>query len=170
MAIRSIAQAIQSGETSLGLAVGVESMSLKYVPVLMPFPLANLELAPVLHRKFRQLLTRQLMPMIAFRRVTFDCPNLCYPNRPVAHGMDVRNGCRNVQGVEAETRRVRPYFTYKGRQGTSTKSALSKILTRSSPYPVVSLQTRSSPWRSGGKLYLLTTPFGLGSALNHCLP
>jgi acetyl-CoA acetyltransferase len=31
MAIRSIAQAIQAGEISLGFAVGVESMSLKYV-------------------------------------------------------------------------------------------------------------------------------------------
>lgn len=31
MAIRSIAHAIQSGETSLGWAIGAESMSLKYV-------------------------------------------------------------------------------------------------------------------------------------------
>jgi acetyl-CoA acetyltransferase len=31
MAIRSIAHSIQAGETSLGLALGVESMSLKYV-------------------------------------------------------------------------------------------------------------------------------------------
>jgi len=30
MAIRNIAHAINSGETSLGVAVGVESMSLKY--------------------------------------------------------------------------------------------------------------------------------------------
>lgn len=31
MAIRSIAHAIQAGETSFGWAVGAESMSLKYV-------------------------------------------------------------------------------------------------------------------------------------------
>jgi acetyl-CoA acetyltransferase len=31
MAIRAIAHAIQAGETSIGWAVGAESMSLKYV-------------------------------------------------------------------------------------------------------------------------------------------
>lgn len=35
MAIRNIAHAIQSGETSLGVAVGVESMSLKSVVSLL---------------------------------------------------------------------------------------------------------------------------------------
>ena len=46
MAIRNIAHAIQAGETSIGLAVGVENMTLKLVPSNMSWPkILTLELS-----------------------------------------------------------------------------------------------------------------------------
>jgi acetyl-CoA acyltransferase 1 len=95
MAIRALAHAIQSGETSLGWAVGAENMSLKCVPLLYSIKM-RLNFSKLSPRP-----TPEVSEVVSNHPFAHDCiqvnsgyslirPNT-YPD--LADGLDVRKCC-----------------------------------------------------------------------------
>lgn len=67
MSVRNIAHDIQTGEASLGIAVGAESMTLKYAVPLLLEPVADFLAVLDLHRKWSKPSPRTSRLMTACR-------------------------------------------------------------------------------------------------------
>jgi len=109
MAIRTIAHDIQSGETSLGVAVGVESMSQQSVHLCFcsrPF------LPYIIRLSARP--TPAITDTVSAHHQAYDCiqvwlTDICRRSIPdsrhlLAYGMDVRDGSSDVQGIPQNPR------------------------------------------------------------------
>ena len=130
MAIRNIAHSIRAGEISLGVAVGVESMSVKSVLVALwcsrhttwrcnlifrgsyPSRLRSPRPTPVVvdtvgaNPQARDCIQVRSLEVATWMVILYDDCVLA------ANGMDLRNGRSNVQYLSAEARRVRAHFTH----------------------------------------------------------
>jgi acetyl-CoA acyltransferase 1 len=141
MAIRNIAHSIRAGEISLGVAVGVESMSLKSVwviyqlcvVVVVVISLGSYLLVTVA-RSPRP--TPVVVDAISANPQAHDCIQV----RPwalsylysilvnsyvlAAHGVDLRNGSPSVQYLTAEAGRIRAHFPHASSKGYASLSLL----------------------------------------------
>jgi hypothetical protein len=137
MAIRNIAHSIRAGEISLGVAVGVESMSLKSVPVVWYSRRASgvTVRGSYLSRSRSPRPTPVVEDTVSADPQAHDCIQVRSLGAPLwvvvldndcalaAHGVDLRNGRSNVQHLSAEARRVRAHFSYACSKGLSLSLA-----------------------------------------------
>ena len=125
MAIRNIAHSIRAGEIALGVAVGVESMSLKYVRSTH-----LLATNPLRYRSRSPRPTPIVADVVSANAQARDCIQVCagtwirhmllyLADHRAAHGVDLGDGRSNVQHISAKAGRICAHFSHPSNKGSA---------------------------------------------------